>query len=162
MTTDLTRRKSVIVIEDLNVSGMLKNGRLSRAISDVGFCEVRRQFTYKGDWNACLILTADRFYPSSKLCSVCGWINEDLKLSDREWVCHGCGTIHDRDDNASQNLEDWGEDALNALLADSSSESLNARGGEGSGLGLGQVETNPCEAGIRHGISEVAFSYASA
>ena len=147
ITTHRTRTKSVIVIEDLNVSGMLKNHCLARAISDLGLCELRRQLEYKGEWNDCLIVTADRFFPSSKTCSECGWINEDLKLSDREWVCLECGCVHDRDHNAAVNLENWG---VNALLAVSSTESLNACGEEGSGSGFGHCETDLCEAGIRH------------
>jgi putative transposase len=147
LTTELTRTKSVIVIEDLNVSGMMRNHCLARAISDLGLCELRRQLEYKGEWNDCLIVTADRFFPSSKTCSECGWINEDLKLSDRQWVCLDCGCVHDRDHNAAVNLENWG---VNALLAVSSTESLNACGEEGSGLGFGSSETDLCEAGIRH------------
>ena len=147
ITTHLTRTKSVIVIEDLNVSGMLKNHCLARAISDLGLCELRRQLEYKGEWNDCLIVTADRFFPSSKTCSECGWVNEDLKLSDREWVCLDCGCVHDRDHNASVNLENWG---VNALLAVSSTESLNACGEEGSGPSSDSSETDLDEAGIRH------------
>ena len=147
LTTHLTRTKSVIVIEDLNVSGMLKNHCLARAISDLGLCELRRQLEYKGEWNDCLIVTADRFFPSSKTCSECGWINEDLKLSDRTWVCLDCGCVHDRDHNAAVNLENWG---VRSLLAVSSTERLNACGEESSGHGLDCGETDLDEAGIRH------------
>jgi putative transposase len=147
ITTHLTRTKSVIVIEDLNVSGMLKNHCLARAISDLGLCELRRQLGYKGEWNDCLIVTADRFFPSSKTCSECGWVNEDLKLSDREWVCLDCGCVHDRDHNAAVNLENWG---VNALVAASSAETQNACGEEGSGCDFGCGETDLDEAGIRH------------
>lgn len=153
ITTELTRTKSVIVIEDLNVSGMLRNGRLARAISDLGLCELRRQLEYKGEWNDCLIVTADRFFPSSKTCSECGWINEGLTLGDREWVCLDCGCVHDRDHNAAVNLENWGVQSLatsHALLAVSSTESLNACGEEGSGLSFDSGETDLDEAGIRH------------
>jgi putative transposase len=150
ITTELTRTKSVIVIEDLNVSGMLKNHCLARAISDLGLHEFRRQLTYKGEWNDCLILTADRFFPSSKTCSECGWVNADLKLSDREWVCLDCGCVHDRDHNASVNLENWG---VNALIAVSSTEMSNACGEEGSGPSFDSGETDLDEAGIRHEIT---------
>lgn len=150
ITTHLTRTKSVIVIEDLNVSGMLKNHCLARAISDLGLCELRRQLEYKGEWNDCLIVTADRFFPSSKTCSECGWVNEDLKLSDRDWVCLDCGCVHDRDHNAAVNLENWG---VRSLVAASSAETQNACGEEGSGLGFGSSETDLDEAGIRHEIS---------
>lgn len=103
LTTSLTKTKSRIVIEDLNVSGMMKNRRLSRAIADVGLFEMRRQFEYKGKWYGCEIDVADRFYPSSKRCSACGKINKELQLSDREFVCE-CGNEADRDWNASVNL----------------------------------------------------------
>ena len=85
------QRPSVVVIEDLTVSNMLKNRKLARAISDVGFGEFRRQLTYKTAWNGISLLVADRFFPSSKLCSACGAINDNLTLNDREWTCD-CGT----------------------------------------------------------------------
>lgn len=103
-TTHLTKNKSRIVIEDLNVSGMMKNRRLSRAIADVGLFEARRQLEYKGRWYACQIDHADRFYPSSKRCSACGMLKNDLQLSDRVYVCAGCGNEIDRDVNAAINL----------------------------------------------------------
>jgi putative transposase len=156
LTTELTRTKSVIVIEDLNVSGMLKNHSLARAISDLGLCELRRQLEYKGEWNDCLIMTADRFFPSSKTCSECGWVNEDLRLSDREWACLDCGCIHDRDHNAAVNLENWG---VHSLLAVSSTERLNARGEEGSGRDSGCGETDLDEAGIRHEITVLGGAF---
>ena len=97
------KRPSVVVIEDLSVSGLLKNNKLARAISDVGFFEFRRQLTYKTAWNGETLLVADRFFPSSKLCSACGAINDKLTLSMREWTCD-CGISHDRDRNAAINL----------------------------------------------------------
>jgi len=105
MTTTLAKTKRVVVIEDLNVSGMMKNRCLSRSIADLGLFELRRQLSYKGGWYSCKIVPVDRFFPSSKTCSVCGEIKEDLTLADREWDCGGCGTHHDRDHNASVNLE---------------------------------------------------------
>ena len=103
-TSSLTKTKSRIVIEDLNVSGMMKNRRLSRAIADVGLFEARRQLEYKGKWYGCEIDHADQFYPSSKRCSSCGWMKNDLQLSDRVYECEGCGNVVDRDLNASINL----------------------------------------------------------
>jgi len=97
------QRPSVVVIEDLSVENLLKNHHLARAISDVGFFEFRRQVTYKTAWNGETLLLADRFFPSSKLCSACGEINDNLTLNDREWTCD-CGAIHDRDRNAAINL----------------------------------------------------------
>ena len=123
VTTSLTRTKSTIVIEDLNVSGMMRNRCLSRAISDLGLFEFRRQLEYKGKWNGCEIVVADRFFASSKTCSTCGFINKDLTLADRSWHCPACGTTHDRDFNASVNLEKW--------VAGSSMETKNACEGRG-------------------------------
>jgi putative transposase len=105
MTTTLAKIKRVVVIEDLNVSGMMKNRCLARSIADLGLFELRRQLSYKGDWYSCKIVSVDRFFPSSKTCSFCGEIKEDLTLADREWDCGGCGTHHDRDHNAAVNLE---------------------------------------------------------
>lgn len=104
MTTALAKTKRVIGIEDLNVSGMMKNRCLARSIADLGLFELRRQLTYKGNWYKCRIVLIDRFFPSSKTCSVCGEINDNLTLTDREWYCV-CGAKHDRDHNASVNLE---------------------------------------------------------
>lgn len=125
MTTKLAKTKRVVGIEDLNVSGMMKNRCLAQAIADLGLYEWRRQLEYKGVWYDCLIVPIDRFYPSSKTCNVCGEINENLTLSDREWYCGGCGTHHDRDFNASKNIE---------FVAASSTETRNDCGEEGSDL----------------------------
>ena len=105
LTTDLVRRFDVIVIEDLNVTGMLSNKRLAKSISDMGFGEFRRQLGYKAEQYGSEIFVADRWYPSSKTCSVCGFVNKELLRSDYEWTCSECGTVHDRDKNASQNLK---------------------------------------------------------
>lgn len=105
LTTRLCRENQAIVIEDLNVAGMLKNEKLSRAISDVGFGEIRRQLGYKSARYNTRLIIADRFYASSKLCSICDFKNESLKLNDREWTCANCSTHHDRDVNAAINLK---------------------------------------------------------
>jgi putative transposase len=104
-TTRLCRENQAVVIEDLNVSGMLKNHRLARAISDVGFGEFRRQMSYKMPLFGSRLVTADRWFPSSKLCSACSTKNESLTLTDRVWTCGACGTPHERDHNAALNLE---------------------------------------------------------
>jgi len=105
ITMKLAKTKRIVGIEDLNVSGMMKNRCLARSIADLGLFEWRRQLEYKGRWYACLIIPVDRFFPSSKTCHVCGEINENLTLADREWYCSGCKTHHDRDYNASKNIE---------------------------------------------------------
>lgn len=93
-----------VVMEDLNVSGMMKNRHLSKAIAEQGFFEFIRQMKYKCEWNGIEFLQVDRFYPSSKTCSCCGAIKRDLKLSDRTFVCPECGHTIDRDCNAAINL----------------------------------------------------------
>jgi putative transposase len=121
LTISLVRRRT-IVIEDLNVSGMLSNRSLARAIADLGFYEFRRQLEYKAQMFGSTVLVANRWYPSSKLCSNCGAKNDELGLCDRRWECASCGTAHERDRNAASNL---------ARYAGSSPAS--ACGAEGSG-----------------------------
>lgn len=111
-TSEIVKRKpSFICIEDLNVSGMMKNKHLSKAVQQQGFYEFRRQIEYKSEWNNILVITADRFFPSSKLCSCCGNIKKDLKLSERIYKCE-CGNVIDRDFQASLNLKMYGENVL--------------------------------------------------
>lgn len=105
-TSEIIKRKpSFIVMEDLNVKGMMKNKHLSKAIAEQKFYEFRRQLEYKCKWNNIELRIVDRFYPSSKLCHCCGSIKKDLKLKDRVYKCD-CGYIKDRDYNASLNLRD--------------------------------------------------------
>ena len=112
ITSEIVKRKpSFICIEDLNVSGMMKNKHLSKAIQQQGFYEFRRQIQYKSEWNNIPVIIADRFFPSSKLCSCCGVIKKDLKLSDRIYRCD-CGNVIDRDYQASLNLKQYGENVL--------------------------------------------------
>lgn len=111
-TSEIIKRKpSFICIEDLNVSGMMKNKHLSKAIQQQGFYEFRRQIEYKAKWNNIPVILAGRFFPSSKLCSCCGEIKKDLRLSDRIYQCE-CGNIIDRDYQASLNLKQYGENVL--------------------------------------------------
>jgi len=105
LTTKLVRENQAIAIETLNVAGMMKNHCLAQAIGDVSWSEFFRQLEYKCEWYGKTLLRIGRFEPSSKICNVCGSINRDLKLSDREWTCVGCGTLHDRDVNASINIK---------------------------------------------------------
>jgi putative transposase len=105
LTTRLCRENQAFVIEDVNVKGMLANEKLARAISDVGFGMLRSQVEYKAKRYGTRLVIADRWYPSSRLCSMCGWKNEALTLSDRTWVCAQCGAHHDRDLNAARNLK---------------------------------------------------------
>ena len=111
-TTEIVKTKpSYIVLEDLNVKGMMKNRHLSKAVQQQGFREFRRQIEYKSAWNNIPVIIADRFFPSSKLCSCCGNIKKDLKLSDRIYKCE-CGNVIDRDYQAALNLKRYGENVL--------------------------------------------------
>ena len=108
-TTEIVNRKPrFICIEDLNVSGMMKNKHLSKAVQNQGFYEFHRQLEYKCKDKGIRLVVADRFYPSSKLCSCCGNIKKDLKLSDRIYKCE-CGNVIDRDYQAALNLKSYGE-----------------------------------------------------
>lgn len=104
VTSRVTQEFGAVVIEDLNVSGMLKNRSLAKSVSDVGFGELRRQIEYKAALTGAVVVVADRWFPSSKLCSACGMKTKSLPLHIREWDCAGCGTRHDRDLNAAINL----------------------------------------------------------
>lgn len=109
ITSSIVKREpSFICIEDLNVSGMMKNKHLSRAVQQQGFYEFRRQIEYKSAWNNISVIIADRFFPSSKLCSCCGAIKKDLKLSGRIYRCE-CGNVIDRDYQAAINLKRYGK-----------------------------------------------------
>jgi len=129
-TSRLAKTKAVVVMEDLNVAGMLKNHHLAQAIGDVGFGAFRRRLTYKAAWYGCWVIVASRWEPSSKTCSGCGWVDEELALGERTFHCRSpqgpCGVVLDRDLNAAINL---------AKLADSSPDNANACGEGSAGAG---------------------------
>lgn len=104
LSSQLARTKSVIVLEDLHVRGMKQNKHLALSVSDAGMGELRRQLEYKSEWYGSTLIVADRFYPSSKLCSGCGTIKDKLSLSERQYDCDACGLSLDRDENAALNL----------------------------------------------------------
>jgi putative transposase len=114
ISTKLIRENQTIAIEDLNISGMLKNHNLAQAISDVSWSTFVSMLEYKAEWNGNNIIKIGRFAPSSKTCSCCGNINKELKLKDREWVCNNCNSILDRDINASINIKNF---ALKSILS---------------------------------------------
>jgi len=103
LTTRLVRGHATVMVEDLNVAGMLANRRLARHIADAGFAELRRQLAYKTSWNGGRLIVADRWYPSSKTCSACG-VKAKLALAERIYTCAACGLVLDRDLNAARNL----------------------------------------------------------
>jgi putative transposase len=140
-STRLARDHDVIVIEDLNVKGMVRNRRLAKAISDCGWGEFRRQLEYKAARYGRRLVVIDRWYPSSKACSACGHRLAELSLSTRTWRCPSCRTLHDRDVNAAKNI-------LAAGLA------VSACGGDVRHFGSSRVrspakqEPQPARAGI--------------
>lgn len=115
LSKELIDNYDAVAVEDLNVQGMMKNDKLARAVGDVGWSSFIMKLAYKADWHGKHLVKIDRFFPSSKTCHVCGYKNTDLKLKDRAWTCPQCGTEHDRDDNAAQNIREQG---LLKLMAD--------------------------------------------
>lgn len=134
LTTQLATTHGTIMVEDLNVTGMLRNRRLARHIADAGFAEIRRQLAYKTGWNGGRLLLADRWYPSSKTCSGCGAVRTKLALHERKYTCEACGLVIDRDRNAALNLA-----ALAAEYDTAGSGPVAARGADQKTRTCGQV-----------------------
>ena len=118
-TTAIAKCAGRVVVETLNVSGMLRNRRVARSIADAGMSGFLAKLEYKCAWYGAEFVKADRWFPSSKLCAHCGWHHGDLNLADRQWWCGNCGALNDRDGNAADNLKQW----------PSSSFSVSGRGG---------------------------------
>ena len=123
LSRKLVGENQAIYVEDLNLEGMMK--RFGKSISDLGWAEFVRQLTYKGLWYGCIIEKIDRFFPSSKLCSKCGWQNQSLTLKDRDWECPVCLTMHDRDVNAAKNVLEYGRADRNLRTGRDDGISLN-------------------------------------
>ena len=123
----LVRDNQSIFAEDLNVKGIMANHFLAKSVADSGWSEFVRQIKYKSEWNGVYFGQIDRFFPSSKRCNACGWINESLALSDREWTCQGCSQVVDRDFNAAQNILQFGK--LNMVGTDYAEPKRSGRGG---------------------------------
>ena len=136
LTTALTTEHGTVVVERLNVAGMVRNRRLARAIADSGLGELRRLLAYKSTWYGCRLVVADRFYPSSKTCSGCGWVKAKLTLAERTFTCETCGLVINRDLNAARNLA-----KLMQSVAQSGWETRNARGVDVSPGLAGQTTT---------------------
>ena len=134
LTTTLATEHGTIVVEHLNVAGMVRNRHLARALSDTGMAEFRRQLAYKTTWYGSRLVVADRFYPSSKICSTCGWVRAKLTLAERTFICEACGSRLDRDLNAARNLA-----KLAQHVAQSGWETRNARGADHRTQPAGQV-----------------------
>lgn len=138
LSKHLVDNYEIIGLEDLNVAGMVKNGRLSRRIAHASFGRLRRFTTYKAGWYGSKVVLVDRFYPSSKTCSDCGAVKAKLSLSERSYNCSDCGLIVDRDLNAALNIRN--------NVAQSCGETLNGRGGDSAGLYVSTGETISVEA----------------
>ena len=134
LTTSLATQHGTVVVEHLNVAGLVRNRRLARAISDSGMGELRRLLAYKSTWYGCRLVVADRFFPSSKTCSGCGWVKAKLTLAERTFRCKACGLQIDRDLNAARNLA-----KLVQSVAQSGWETPNARGADRRTQRAGQV-----------------------
>ena len=106
-TTAIAKCAGRVVVETLNVAGMIRYRRLARSIADAGMAGFLAKLEYKCAWYGAEFAKADRWFPSSKLCAHCGWHNGDLRLSDRQWWCGSCGALNDQDANAALNLETW-------------------------------------------------------
>jgi len=116
-TTKIIRENQAIFVEGLNVAGMVQNHNLAKHIADAAFGEIFRELEYKAKWYGRTYLPLDRYFPSSKLCSSCGHLLEELPLSEREWGCPACGVNHDRDINAAKNIKKAGQYLLKWLKA---------------------------------------------
>jgi putative transposase len=148
LTSSLATEYGTVVVERLNVGGMIHNRRLARATTDTGLAEIRRQLTYKTTWYGSRLVVADRFYPSSRTCSACGWVKAKLTLAEHTFICETCGVVLDRDLNAARNLA-----KLAQYVAQSGWETQNARGADRKTQLAGQVamKREPSSADIRLG-----------
>ena len=144
LSARLVREHDTIVIEDLNVAGMVRNHRLARAIAGLGMAELRRQLDYKATDAGVRLMVADRWYPSSKTCSACGAVRAKLTLAQRQFVCENCGTRLDRDLNAARNLA--------ALAAQASEPSCGRTENEPAG---NPRKTGMAGNGYRHGKAQL-------
>jgi len=134
LTATLANEHATVVVEHLNVAGMVRNRRVARALADTGLAELRRMLAYKTRWYGSRLVVADRFYPSSKTCSACGWVKAKLTLAERTFICEVCGLRIDRDLNAPRNLA-----KLAQHVAQSGWETPNARGVDRRTQPAGQV-----------------------
>lgn len=137
ITTQIVRENQTICVEDLSVLNMMKNHKLAKSISDCSWSEFLRQLKYKSEWNERNLIVIDKFFPSSKTCNKCKFVNQDLTLEDREWICPSCGSKLDRDKNASDNILEQGLSNFNSGCG-TYSESKQKRG-----------EALPIEASLR-------------
>jgi putative transposase len=115
LSSDIVKNYDTVITENLNVKGMVKNHNLAKSINDCGWGTFTSMLEYKCNWYGKNFIKIGRFEPSSKICNVCGIINQELTLKDREWTCNNCGTMHDRDINASINIKKFGLQKQNLI-----------------------------------------------
>ena len=121
LSCNVSRSFDAVVVEDINLQHMSQSLNFGKAVYDNGYGMLREMLAYKLNEQGKILVKVDKFFPSSKRCSVCHEVNHDLKLSDREWTCKSCGTHHDRDKNSCKNLLDEGKDILNRWASGDSS-----------------------------------------
>lgn len=148
MTIYVAQTYSLIGLEDLNTKGMLANHCLAQAVSDASFFEVKRQLLYKAEQYGGSVQLIDPWYPSSRTCHQCQWMKADLTLADRFWTCEQCGTLHDRDLNASLNIRDEAIRLVTDVPGVASSARKFARGVERSGLETGETVCDEAGTGL--------------
>ncbi len=149
MTTYLAQTYALIGLEDLTTQGMLANHHLAQAVSDASFFEVKRQLLYKAEQYGGYVQLVSQWYPSSKTCHACGWIKQDLTLADRVWLCEQCGSVHERDLNASLNIRTEALRLVTDVPAVASSGQKFACGAGSAGSLCGEGETFCDEAGTK-------------
>jgi putative transposase len=151
VSNELVKTHDRLVIENLNVQGMLRNHRLARAISDASWSEFARILAYKQAWRGGQLVEADRWYPSTRLCPECGVVNREMTLADRVFTC-SCGHVADRDTNAAANLAHWGhthqyETSTDPRTPKQRGRATNARRRDGADQHPHVGETSPKDAG---------------
>ena len=151
VSNQLVKTQDRLVLEDLNITGIMSNRRLARAVGDAAWGELARQITYKQKWRNGQVIVADRWFASSKTCSSCGHRKPDLTLSDRTYTCGTCGLARDRDLNAAANLAAWAEDHTRGEAQDGDRQAagpdINACRRDGTGPHNRVGETSPDDAG---------------
>jgi putative transposase len=150
-STQLAKTHGMLVIEDLNVAGLMRNVRLGRAIGDAAWAEFGRQLRYKSTWLGGELVVCDRWFPSTRTCSRCGTVGRPMPLGQRTFGCNACGLVADRDRNAAANLAAWGRTTGAAVNQPPDRQAggrvTNAPGGNGAGRRLGDGATGPDEGG---------------
>lgn len=124
----MARKYDAVVIEDIDMAAMAKSLNLGKSVMDLGWGKFKMWLEWECFKHGASLVKADRFFPSSKTCNHCGYVNKELKLSDREWVCPDCGCIIDRDRNAAMNLRDWYLDHLNEIYSTDGTSGFKACG----------------------------------